>query len=175
MMTEMTPIADKAVGRTRRRYSLRRGERGQAALEFMLVLPIFISLFLLVVDLGVLMYHYVSVSNAVREGARYGSINCGDGSCTDDEIKDRTIARSGGILSSAPEHQNRVRVDWVDNENLDTNGIWYARGDSVVVRVNHPYEFLFFPGGKMVYSCADMRLEQTDRGAPADLPAGSEC
>ena len=168
-MTEMTPISDKAEGQPRRRRSLRRREKGQAALEFLLVLPIFIGFFFLVVDLGMLMYEYVSISNAVREGTRFGAINCGDGECTDDEVKERTIDRSGGILER-PGDMPEVTVDWVDN---DGDGIHYARGDSVVVRVTHPYDFIFFPGSLNVYSCADMSLEQTDR--TTTLPIGSEC
>ena len=159
-MTEMTPIADKATGQTYRRHRLRRGEKGQAALEFILVLPLFILLFLMVVDLGVLMYQYVSLSNAVREGARFGAVNCGDGECTDKEVKSRLIARSGGILIESPEHQQEIRVDWMDNPPFDT--LNYGQGDSVVVRIDHPYSFIFFPGSKNVYACADMRLEQTD-------------
>ena len=103
-------------GQPRRRYSLRRGENGQAALEFLLVLPIFIGFMLLVVDLGVLMYEYVSIANAVREGTRYGSINCGDGSCTEDEVKTRIIERSGGILANTPDDQIKVTVSWIDND-----------------------------------------------------------
>ena len=144
-----------ATAQPRRRYSLRRGEEGQAALEFMLVLPIFILLFLLVVDLGMLMYEYVSVANAVREGARYGAVNCGDGECSVDKVKTRTISRSGGILSDPKD----LQLSWVNNNG---DGLNYGQGDSVVVRANHRYDFLFFPGGMDVVSCADMRLEQTD-------------
>ena len=125
------------------------------------MLPLFITLFLLVVDLGMLMYQYVSISNAVREGTRYGAVNCGDGICTDDKVKTRVIQRSGGILADTPGERNQITVDWMDNPPFDT--LNYGQGDSVVVRVNHPYNFIFFPGSKNVYSCADMRLEQTDQ------------
>ena len=171
-MTERTPKTNKAVGKPRRRYSLRRGGEGQAALEFMLILPIFILLFLLVVDLGMLMYEYVSLANAVREGARYGSVNCGNGECAEDKVKTRVIQRSGGILADTPDDQNKVTVSWVDNN--PPEGLNYGQGDSVVVRVNHPYSFLFFPGVTLpVVSCADMRLEQTD--LTTTLPKGVEC
>ena len=105
------------------------------------------------------MYQYVSISNAVREGTRYGAVNCGDGECAEDKVKIRTIERSGGILANTADDQNMVTVDWVDNNG---DGLNYGQGDSVVVRVNHPYNFIFFPGSKNVYACADMRLEQTD-------------
>lgn len=134
-------------------------DRGQAAFEFVLVLPFFILFVVLVIDFGILMYEYVSVSSAAREGARYGSVNCGDGSCTAAEVKTRTLARSGGILANASE----VTVSWPNGVN---------RGSNVAVRVVHPYDFLFFPVTINVVSCADMRLEQQDSTAPS---GGSGC
>ena len=68
VMTERTPMVDSTAGQPRR-PSLRRGEKGQTALEFVLVLPVFFLAFLMVVELGFMMYHYVSLSNGVREGA----------------------------------------------------------------------------------------------------------
>ena len=160
-----TPKSNSA-GKPRRARRLFRREEGQSALEFVLVLPVFILAFLLLVDLGMLMYQYVSLSNAEREGARFGAINCGDGSCTDKDVKSRLIARSGGVLVESAEHQGEITVDWMDNQPFDGNHS--SRGDSVVVRVNHPYDFLFFPGSVPVGSCADMSLEQADQ--TANLP-----
>ena len=155
-------MVDKTAGQPRRRCSLRRGEAGQTSLEFVLILPIVVLFSLLVVDLSVLMYHYVSISNAAREGARFGAVSCGDGECTDDQVKDRIIARSGGILADP----TQLRVDWVD---INGNGLNFSQGDAVVVRINHPYDFLFSPGSIDVITCASMRLEQTDRND--DLPS----
>lgn len=155
------------IGRLHRRrlHGLHR-EEGQAAIELMLILPIYVLFLLLMVDLGVMMYEYVSVSNAVREGARYGAVNCSDGGCDATSIAGRTVERSGGILSDPAE----VEVGWVDNNGDGTNA---GRGDSVVVRAVHPYSFLFFPATIDVVSCADMRLEQRDRTAA--LPGSAEC
>ena len=133
-----------------------RDESGQSAQEFHLVLPIFVAAFPMVIDLGMLMYQFVSVSNAVREGARYGSINCGDGECDLNDVKDRTINHSSGIISSHGE----VKARWMDN---DDDGSHYGRGDSVVVTVKKDYDFMFFPVSIPVTSCADMSLEQSDR------------
>lgn len=158
--------AEKPAGNPRRRHRLFRRQEGQAALEFILILPVFVIFFLLLVDLGMLMYNYVSVSNAVREGSRFGSVNCGTGSCTESEVQNRTIDRSGGILSDP----NEVTVAWLDNNG---DGINFGKGDSVAVAVNHPYNFLFFPASMGVFSCSDMRLEQNDR--TDTVPSGSGC
>jgi Flp pilus assembly protein TadG len=142
-------------------------EKGQAAFEFMLILPFFIGFILLLVDLGILAFEYVSVSNAAREAARYGSVNCDDGSCDLSQVVNLALKRSAGILSNPAE----VTAGWLDNNNDGENS---ARGDSVVVKVTHPYHFLFFPGVSIdVVSCADMRLERTDE--TTGLPSGSGC
>jgi Flp pilus assembly protein TadG len=162
---------------------LLRREEGQAAFELLLVLPFYMLFVLMLVDFGVMMYEYVSVSNAVREGARYGSLNCPTsatpGACTPGLIQQRTVDRSGGILSTTAD----VTVGWVNNTGTATSAN-NDRGDSVVVKVNHNYRFLFFRGGSLmgsilpdvsinVFSCADMSLEQKDR--TSSLPSGSAC
>jgi hypothetical protein len=142
--------------------------RAQAAFEFMLVLPIFIPVVLLTVDFGAMMYEYVSVSNASREGARYAAVNCETGTCTVADVQQRTADRSGGIVSDAAE----VTVGWRDVNGHSVDGST-GKGDSVVVKVDHPYDFLFFPFTINVSSCADYRLEQQDSGS--SLPTGTSC
>jgi len=149
---------------------LRDRNEGQAALEFMLVIPAFVIFLGLIVDFGMLTYEYVSIANAAREGARYGATNCRDGACSLVEVRDQTIARSGGILS--PSSPGEVIVGWIDRDGLSPNS---GRGDSVVVFVNHRYNFLFVPVGPgiPVMACADMRLERRDR--TTGLPPGTDC
>ncbi len=176
-MTERTSlktnVTTNLAGKARWYNSLFRREEGQSAFEFLLVLPLFVLAFLLVVDLGMLMYQYVSVSNAVREGARFGAVNCGDGSCEDDgseTVKQRTIARSSGILNP---NSNSVTVGFLDNTVPADNN--RGRGDSVVVKVDHDYTFMFLPGSfsMPVVSCADMSLEQSDTATT--LPTATGC
>lgn len=55
------------------RKSIRRAEcRGSVAVEFAIVLPVFVSLLLGVTEYGWLFYTEVIVANAAREGARVG-------------------------------------------------------------------------------------------------------
>ena len=136
-------------------------DEGQAAFEFLMVLPIMILFFLLIVDFGIVMYEYVSVSNSVREGARFGAVNCSSGSCTADQIKQKVVSRSGGIITSAAD----VSVGWNDVTNPGAGNTNHDRGDAVTVKVSHNYSFLFFPISWTVRSCSDMRLEQRDSAA----------
>lgn len=150
--------------------AVRRGherEDGQAAFEFLLTIPFLFVFFLLLVDMGLMMYTHVSVSNAVREGARYGAVNCGTGTCSAAEIQQRTVDRSGGMIDNLGD----ITVAWIDNPGTGAGNA--TRGDSVVVSVETPYNFLFFPASIQVRSCADMRLEQADQAT--SLPGGSAC
>jgi Flp pilus assembly protein TadG len=144
---------------TRPRGWLRRRTRGQAALETLLILPTFFYFMLVLVDFGMLTYQFVSVANAAREGARFGAVRCPPGgSCSVAEVRDRTVARSGGVLTVPAE----VTVCWEDRN----GGAATDKGDSVVVTVNHPYNFIFVPGATIpVMASADMRLEGKDTGA----------
>jgi Flp pilus assembly protein TadG len=53
----------------------RHGQRGQALLEFALVLPIFILLLVAIFDLGRAAFAYNTLTNAAREGARMAIVN----------------------------------------------------------------------------------------------------
>lgn len=145
-----------------------RERRGQAAFEFLLTLPFLVLFILLAVDMGILMYEYVSVNNAAREGARYAAVNCQTGTCTASEIQQRTVDRSGGILTSTGD----VTVDYRNVNGNNADGAT-GRGDSVVVKVNHTYNMLFFPKSIPVVACSDFRLEAQDKGT--GLPTGSGC
>lgn len=162
-------MSDERSPGKRRRPSLLRRTEGQAAFEFILILPFFILFLLLLVDLGILMYEYVTISGATRDTARFGSVNCDTPgpNCTAAMLQSRLISRSSGIVSDTSE----VTVGWFDRGGASSAN--KERGDSVVVKVNHPYNFLFFPFTINVVSCADMRLERTE--TTANGPVASEC
>src|SRR6266571_8289178 len=50
----------------------RRGQRGQAMVEFALGLPLLLMVVFAIVDFGRAYSVYVTITNAAREGARYG-------------------------------------------------------------------------------------------------------
>ena len=60
---------DKAKGKQRRR------ERGQSLVETAVVLPILLLLLAAIVDFGRAFDAYIILTNAVREGARFGATN----------------------------------------------------------------------------------------------------
>jgi Flp pilus assembly protein TadG len=55
--------------------SVRKGERGQALLEFALVFPIMIFVLVAFVEIGRAVHAYTTVTNAARQGARVAAVN----------------------------------------------------------------------------------------------------
>jgi Flp pilus assembly protein TadG len=51
------------------------GRRGQAVVEFALIIPVFLLLLLAAVDFGRLFFTYIQANNAAREGAAFGAAN----------------------------------------------------------------------------------------------------
>lgn len=143
-------------------------EEGQATFEFALLIPVFVLAVLLIVDGGVWMYKFVSVSNAVRDAARYGSVTCsGDSPCDDDAVIARAVQSSSGFLSTTDDWSG---TGWVDRSGgSDIN----EKGDSIVVKVYQDHDLLFFPITVGVASCAEMRIESANGdGAPASSTGG---
>ncbi len=81
----------------RRSSSHARASRGQSLVEFALVFPLFILLLAAMVDFGVGLYGYMTVTNAVRDGARLGATACTALSCTN-AVKARVTAASNGLV-----------------------------------------------------------------------------
>lgn len=136
---------------------------GQAAVEFILMFPFFMVLFLFIVEFGFVLHTYISVVQAAAEGARYASVGKppAAGACTanDGTIEGRTIGASTVTMPC-----NEVTVHYSVKP--------ASRGDIVAVDVNHTYttvtplgEMLSFisagtfPGTLDMGSCFDARLE----------------
>jgi len=85
-----------------------RVEEGQNIVEFALLLPILLWILMGIIQFGFIFAIYITLNNAVREGARWGSIYVFDGSNSaatndglrNDGIVDRMI-QARGIMSMA--------------------------------------------------------------------------
>ena len=137
-------------------------QRGQAMVEFALILPLLLIVMFIIVDFGFGFSKWVIVTNAAREGARFGAIGA-----PLDQVVARTVETSNGILTAAD----------VEAAYIDRNGNAAAdRGDHVAVRATHNYQLLtpLEPLLKLtgfspipLSACTDMRLEITVAGATA--------
>ena len=95
--------------RVRRATPPHRGQRGAAAVEFALVVPILLVIVFGIINFGFVMTQKAALSNAVRAGARYGTVNAyaGDHSCG--KVIDRVRAESTTLGIGSP-NQVAVRV-----------------------------------------------------------------
>jgi len=130
------------------------GEKGQALVEFTLLVPVFLILIFAIVDFGMGFYSWMSVTNGAREGARLGA-----------------------VLAPQAEIEARVydTVDLPDEDTQMTVTVTNAQGvpgESVVVEVAYDYDLItplaglleFATGGSLgptltFSSAAEMRLE----------------
>ena len=78
-----------------RRRSRGRGESGQSLVEFAMVLPLLLLILFAIIDFGRIYQGQVTLTNAVREGARLGSVGGSSG-----QIAARVAATSGGLSPS---------------------------------------------------------------------------
>ncbi|HEX5369268.1 MAG TPA: TadE/TadG family type IV pilus assembly protein [Dehalococcoidia bacterium] len=110
----------------------RKKERGQALLEFAIVMPIFLVLLMGIVDFGLGLRAWISITNSAREGARIASVHA-----TCDSIINRVEDSSGGLVTSS----SQVTIDPSDCD--------FTSGDPVTVTVEYTYNLVTPLGGML--------------------------
>lgn len=70
---------------------------GQSIAEFALSLPIVLLVIFIFMDLGRAIYYFTSISNAVREGARYAMVHTIDGADDRDDVIDHVTGYSVAV------------------------------------------------------------------------------
>ncbi len=115
---------------------VRKPTRGQGLVEFALVLPLLVLIIFGVLDLGRAFYSLIAITNAAREGARYGAYHADDmavGWTGVVAAVRREAAGSGIDLSSSPINVAcpDFNVDW-----------WCDRGEPITVSVSYDFDLL---------------------------------
>lgn len=111
------------MGAATKRISLR-NQQGQAATEFALVLPILALLLFGIIQLGVVFNHYVTVTDAVRAGARKAAVSR--------HQSDPVGTAANAVRSSAPNlDQAQLAVA--------VNSTW-QQGTDVTVTASYPFQ-----------------------------------
>jgi Flp pilus assembly protein TadG len=75
--------------------------KGQSLAEFAILLPILLILALGAVDYGRVYFAYISVTNAARNGAQYGSTGL-DAAADVDGIRDAALEETTELLNASP-------------------------------------------------------------------------
>ena len=138
----------------RRAEKGQRGEKGQALVEFALLVPIFLMLLFAIVDFGMGFHSWITVTNSAREGARLGAV-----AATEQQIIDRV-------------HDTATLINEDTNMDVLVTNAQGLPGESVVVQVDYDYDLITplaslvaFISGDIIgptltfSSTAEMRLE----------------
>ncbi len=121
-------------------------EKGIAAIEFGLILPVLLFLVMGIIDFGMLMTSRASMVSASREGARAGIVVAAP-PVTEAEIA--TVVRNALTISGWDPYE-------VASATVNVNGAGGAFGTDLTVVVNSNYSFLVL--SKLIPSIADQLL-----------------
>ena len=109
-----------------------KGQRGTAAVEFAIVLPVLVLLLFGTIEFGVLMYNQQVMTNASREGARAGIVS------QTPRLSDGEIAAV--VTAYCADHLVTFGVDNAPVCQVARSGM--AFGDDLTVDVTYNYTFL---------------------------------
>ncbi len=151
-----------------------RREDGQALVEFALIVPLLLLVIVAMADFGIAYQRYTQMTNAVREGARYGStyptrINSANNADPENVNARVRLDAVGPALSS-------VRVNYLEanlanptprDATVTSNQTAYAKagnGIQVIATLSYspmtPFANTLFPGGQVQVSATSvMRIE----------------
>jgi Flp pilus assembly protein TadG len=108
----------------------RQDRRGQALVEFALVMPILLILIMAVIDFGRAWNLHQTITDAAREGARQAVI------FNDDVTQDSAVAMVEGVIAASGFDPGLATIGFPD-------GFKTGRGEQTTVTVEMPYRFGF--------------------------------
>lgn len=159
-----------------KKKALLKDQKGATAVEFAIILPLFITLIFGIVEFGLFLFNKQVITNAAREGARFGIV-VRIPRISDDLIKAKVIEFSEQHLVTFGSGTINMPLDF---ERLDSDGNPLVDedgnplededgnpltgfGDSLTVEVTYPYDFLFLSnlgiGPIDILSKCTMRME----------------
>ena len=125
--------------------------------EFALVAPVFLILIFAIVDFGLGLRAWITITNAAREGARYAAVTCATSTASSGDVQTKAAGSSQGLLA---------------NSNVTVTNCPGKSTEAVVVKTNYTYKFVTPLGGMMsligggslpntiaMSSTANMRME----------------
>ncbi len=128
-------------------------QKGAAAVEFAIVLPLLLLLLFGIIEFSLLLYNKAMLTNASREGARLGvvyAIGKGlDGSfgTADDTTHSTKAEIEQTVIAYAKNHLITFGSDILDTSDIILTAATStgSAGDILTVTVNYKYDFLVFP------------------------------
>ncbi|MDP4088804.1 MAG: pilus assembly protein [Bacillota bacterium] len=100
-----------------------RRKKGQALVEFAIILPVIMLLLMGILQFGMMLNSYLEVQNAAREGARTGIVGS-----TDTGIRNQITAISPGLDS----RNMTISINPVENQRKS--------GDTLTIKITYSYQ-----------------------------------
>jgi Flp pilus assembly protein TadG len=115
-------------------------KKGAAAVEFAIIAPLLFTILFGIIECGLLFFDKAIITNASREGARYG-ILFNPTRPNLDEIRARVLAyTSTHLVTFGGSTSPVVAVNWENGTPEDSSS-----GDALTVEVSYNYDFLLLP------------------------------
>jgi Flp pilus assembly protein TadG len=131
--------------------------KGVAAVEFAIVLPVLILFLFGIIEFGILFYDKAVITNASREGARAGIVYNYPAPVTEAEIEQVVRNYCADYL---------ITFATTPSLTIASNWTGYEAGDTLAVTVTYDYQFLVLPnfvsamtGGINLAAITLMRME----------------
>lgn len=123
-----------------------KNNRGQALVEFALILPILLLLIVGAMEFGLIIHQYMVVTEAAREGARSAAVGGSDG-----------VVTSVVTTAASQIPANQLTISVSPGTRVRGNGVTVTVGTPVhtITKLISP----FFPAGFTVQGVATMRVE----------------
>jgi Flp pilus assembly protein TadG len=131
---------------------LRRKEDGQALVEFAFVVPVLLLLVLGIIQFGILFNNYITLTDAVRAGARQAAVSRMLPNPT--QVTTDRVRRSAAGLDS-----NKLTVSVAVWDPATSSAIW-AQGGDVTVTARYPFSVNLLG---FVVKSGDLKAETTER------------
>jgi len=126
------------------RRSRAHNEKGQTMVEFILVLPVLLIVLFGIFQFGITFKNYISLTDAVRAGARTAAVSRYSASrVADTKARVKTASDLSGMADS----------------DVDVQSTW-AHGDDVVVTAKYPYRISLLG---VVLASGDLTSSTTER------------
>jgi Flp pilus assembly protein TadG len=127
------------------------GSRGAAAVEFAIVLPLLAVLLFGMVDFSIIMYDKALLTNASRDGARFGAIfsdsrpTCADIYAAAVQNYEQSLITFGGSTTITAVCNSREFDEATSAFGAPGTGVCVEQDDQLGVEVRFTYDFLLVP------------------------------
>jgi Flp pilus assembly protein TadG len=138
-----------------------RNQKGASAVEFAIVLPLFVIITFGIIELSLLIHAQAVITNASREGARVGIFYEGP-AVTNLEITTNVKNRIADEILYNRTESRMINLGGTDLTNAELKaliGVAFV-GNFIVVTLDYPYEFLLWPDFLTISATTQMKREE---------------